>query len=152
MSFDRNLLPDSASYFVNQGLTLKGRGKWRTTSCIFHGGSDSLRVNISSGAWVCMSCGAKGGDVLAYELQFTGVEFVDACKAVGAWVDDGRTAVQHKLSPLTPRQALSVLAFESTFVAVAAGNANKGVVLIAADLARLLIAARRINMIAEAFQ
>ena len=111
-----------------------------------------MRVNTGSGAWVCMSCGAKGGDLLAYEMQFTGAEFVDACKAVGAWVDDGRAPIQHKPSPLTPRQALSVLAFESQLTAVAAGNAAKGVALSAADLARLMTAASRINQIAEAFQ
>jgi len=152
MTFQRDNLPEPVIYFENHGLVLKGPGKWKTTSCTFHGGSDSMRVNTGSGAWVCMSCGAKGGDVLAYEIQFTGTEFVDACKAVGAWVDDGRAPVQHKPSPLTPRQALSVLAFESTLAAVAAGNLAQGVALSAVDLSRLLTAAGRINLIAEAFQ
>jgi len=152
MSFNRENLPEPVGYFENHGLVLKGPGKWKTTSCTFHGGSDSMRVNTGSGAWVCMSCGEKGGDVLAYEMKFTGAEFVDACKAVGAWVEDGRAPVQHKASPLTPRQALSVLAFETTLAAVAAGNTAKGVSLNAADLARLMTAASRINLIAEAFQ
>lgn len=99
-----------------------------------------------------MNCQVKGGDVLAYEMQSTGAEFVDACKALGVWVSDGRPQVQHKPSPLTPRQALSVLAFESTITAVAAGNIGKGVVLSEVDLARLLIAAGRINQISGAFQ
>jgi hypothetical protein len=99
-----------------------------------------------------MNCLVKGGDVLAYEMQSTGAEFVDACKTLGAWVNDGRPQVQHKPSLLTPRQALSVLAFESTITAVAAGNMGKGVVLSEVDLARLLISARRINQIVEAFQ
>ena len=152
MTFQRDNLPEPVSYFENHGLVLKGPGKWKTTSCTFHGGSDSMRVNTGSGAWVCMSCGAKGGDVLAYEMQFTGAEFIEACKSVGAWVDDGRAPVQHKPSPLTPRQALSVLAFESTLAAVAAGNLAQGVALSAVDLSRLLTAAGRINLIAEAFQ
>ena len=154
MSFDRNLLPDPASYFENQGLGLTGprSAKWKTAACIFHGGSDSMRVNTSTGAWVCMSCGAKGGDVLAYEMKTTGAEFVDSCKAVGAWVEDGLAPVRHKPSPLTPKQALSVLAYESNLTAVAAGNAGNGVALSAVDLARLRTAARRINQIAEAFQ
>jgi hypothetical protein len=145
-------LPEPVSYFESHGLVLSGAGKWKTTSCIFHGGSNSLRVNSDSGGWVCMNCGVKGGDVLAYEMQFTGTEFVDACKALGAWVDDGRASVRHKPSPLTPRQALSVLAFETSVAAVAAGNAANGVVLSSTDLARLLTAAKRINQIAEAFQ
>lgn len=150
MTFQRENLPEAVGYFENHGLALKGPGKWKTTSCTFHGGSDSMRVNTGSGAWVCMSCGAKGGDVLAYEMQFTGAEFIDACKALGAWVNDGRAPVQQKPSSLTPRQALSVLAFESTLAAVAAGNTAKGVALSGVDLARLMTAARRINQIAEA--
>jgi phage/plasmid primase-like uncharacterized protein len=152
MTFQRENLPEPRSYFESHGLTLKGPGKWKSTSCTFHGGSDSMRINTGSGAWVCMSCGTKGGDVVAYEMQFTGAEFVDACKSLGAWANDGRAPVQHKPSSLTPRQALSVLAFESTLAAVAAGNTAKGVPLSGADLARLLTTVGRINLIAEAFQ
>ena len=65
MSFNRDALPEPIGYFEGMGLNLRGPGKWKTTRCEFHGGSDSMRVNTSSGAWVCMACGAKGGDVLA---------------------------------------------------------------------------------------
>jgi hypothetical protein len=150
--FQRDRLPDPASYYESRGLTLKGKGKWKTTSCSFHGGSDSMRVNTGDGGWVCMSCGAKGGDILAYEMQVTGAEFMEACKVLGAWVGGGHTSIQYKACPLTPRQALMVLAFESTLVAVASGNAANGVVLSAPDLTRLFTAAARINKIAEAFQ
>ena len=92
MSFSRTLLPDPATYFEVRGQELSGsRGsKWKTTSCIFHGGSDSMRINTATGAWVCMACNEKGGDVLAYQMAATGAEFVDAAKAIGAWVDDGK--------------------------------------------------------------
>jgi hypothetical protein len=154
MSFDRNLLPDPVAYFENQGLTLKGpnRAKWRTTTCNFHGGSDSMRVNVATGAWVCMSCGEKGGDVLAYEIKDSGREFVDAAKALGCWVDDGRPHLQTKPTPLSPRLALSVLAFESSLAAIAAANVAHGYALTQIDLDRLLMAANRINNIAEAFK
>ena len=153
MNFARNLLPDPVSYFENQGLILKGprSAKWKTTACNFHGGSDSMRVNVATGAWVCMSCGEKGGDVLAYEIKAGGREFVDAAKALGCWVDDGRPPVQAKPTPLSPRQALSVMSFESTLAAVAAGNVAKGVNLSDADRARLMVAANRINRLVEAF-
>lgn len=153
MSFDRALLPDPENYFKNQGLILKGpsSAKWKTTACHFHGGSDSMRVNVATGAWICMSCGEKGGDVLAYEIKATAHEFVDAAKALGCWVDDGRPPVQTKPTPLTPRLALSVMAFESTLTAVAAGNVANGVMLTDADLARLMVAANRINRLVEAF-
>lgn len=126
MSFDRNLLPDTVSYFEGQDLRLIGLGKWRTTACRFHGGSDSMRINLSSGGWICMSCGQSGGDVLAYHRQANGMEFVDAAKALGAWVEDGRPAQQHKPTPLSPRSALSAMAFEATLTAIAAGNIAHG--------------------------
>ncbi len=153
MPFDRTLLPDPVSYFENQGLTLKGprSAKWKTTTCNFHGGSDSMRVNVASGAWVCMSCGEKGGDVLAYEMKDGGREFVDAAKALGCWVDDGRPQVFTRPTPLSPRQALSVMAFESTLTAVVASRVANGVTLTDADRARLMVAANRINRLVEAF-
>jgi len=154
MSFDRTRLPDAPTYFENQGLRLKGpsTAKWKTTTCNFHGGSDSMRVNVTTGAWVCMSCGEKGGDVLAYEIKDGGREFVDAAKALGCWVDDGRPMVQTKPTPLSPRLALSVLAFESTLAAIAAANVAHGHALTQIDRDRLLMAANRISSIVEAFK
>ena len=154
MPFDRTLLPDPVNYFENQGLTLKGprSAKWKTTTCNFHGGSDSMRVNVATGAWVCMSCDVKGGDVLAYEIKDGGLEFVAAAKALGCWVDDGRPQVQTKPTPLSPRQALSVMRFESTLTAVAASNLANGVNLSDTDRARLMVAANRINRLLETFQ
>jgi hypothetical protein len=153
MSFNRNVLPSPADYFELHGLRLKGphSAKWKTTNCNFHGGSDSMRVNVATGAWVCMNCHVKGGDVLAYEMTASGRDFVDAAKALGCWVDDGRPPVQTKPTPLSPRLALSVMAFESTLAAVAAGNVANGVMLTDADRARLMAAANRINRLVEAF-
>ena len=128
MTFNRELLPDPTAYFEAQG------------------------INTGTGAWVCMACGEKGGDVLAYEMAITGAEFVDAAKAIGAWIDDGKPHAPQKPAPLPPRAALSVLAFESTLVAVAAGNVAHGVKLSDADRFRLLTAAGRVNRIAEAYQ
>ena len=153
MAFDRNLLPDATGYYEAQGLKLAGprRAKWKTTTCNFHCGSDSMRVNTSTGAWVCMSCGEKGGDVLAYEIAVTGADFVAAAKAIGAWVDDGKPYKPQKPSPLSPRAALSAMAFEATLTAIAAGNVAKGVLLTDADRSRLMTAAGRINRMVEVF-
>ena len=153
MTFDRNLLPDPTGYFEEQGLKLTGprKAKWKTTECRFHDGSDSMRVNTSNGAYVCMSCGVKGGDVLAYEMASTGREFIYAAKAIGAWVDDGKLHTPQKPTPLSPRAALSAMAFEATFTAIAAGNLAKGVVLTDADRSRLMQAAGRINRVVEVF-
>ena len=76
---------------------------------------------------------------------------MDAAKALGCWVDDGRPQTQTKPTPLSPRLALSVMAFESTLTAVAAANVANGVKLTDADRARLMVAANRINRLVEAF-
>ena len=132
-------------------MKLEGRGKWRTTACRFHGGSDSLRVNADSGAFVCMAgCGAKGGDVLAYRMAAHGEDFIDAAKALGAWIDDDKPAPR-KPTPISPRDAITLMAAESNLVAMAAGNMAHGVELTQADLERVLTAAGRINRIAELF-
>ena len=153
MPFDRRNLPDAVSYYESEGLKLTGRGKWRTTECKFHGGSDSMRINTDSGAFACMAgCGARGGDVLAYHMAQHGLEFVEAAKALGAWVDDGRPAThQHKPTPLTPRQALEVLSAECNLVAIAAGNMAQGVHLTIAERQRLLTASNRITRLVEVF-
>jgi hypothetical protein len=152
MSFDRTHLPDPLAYFEGEGLKLTTRGKWRTTACRFHAGSDSMRVNATTGAWVCMSCGAKGGDVLAYEMAAHGVDFVTAAKALGAWVDDGKPEPRRKPTPLPPRAALEVLSFEAMLTAVAAGNLAHGLELSDSDRARLMSAVNRINKVAEVYQ
>ena len=153
MSFKRNLMPETASYFEAQGLKLAGpsRAKWKTTACQFHGGSDSMRVNLQSGGWCCMSCGESGGDVLAYHLKMYGLEFVEAAKQLGAWVEDGDSQRPQKPTALPPRAALEVIGFECTLVAVAAGNLAKGVILSDDDRARLMVAASRINRIVGEF-
>jgi hypothetical protein len=110
-----------------------------------------MRVNIQTGSFRCMACGASGGDVLAYEMQLTGGEFVDAAKSLGAWTDDGKPRRPQKPTALPPRAALEVLGFEATLVAIAAGNVAKGVTLTDADRQRLLLCAARISRIAGEF-
>lgn len=149
--FVRDHLPDPVAYFEGEGLTFMGRGPWRTTGCRFHGGSDSMRVNTISGAWVCMACNAKGGDVLAYHMAEHGLDFIRAAKALGAWKDDGKPDRQRKPKPILATDAIRLLAFESTLAAVAAGNLANGVALSDEDRLRLLTAARRIAHITEVF-
>lgn len=151
MSFDRQALPEPESYFENAGLILQGRGTWRTTTCDFHGGRTTMRVNIKSGAWVCMSCAQKGGDVLAYEMKATGADFVDAARALGAWTHDDRAPAPATPKAFSARDALSVLASEANLAAVAASNVANGTQLTPDDLARLQTASQRINLIRETY-
>ena len=149
--FIKDRLPDPETYFESEGLKLDGRGKWRTTSCTFHDGSDSMRINLASGGWCCMACNAKGGDVLAYHQAAHGLDFIDAAKALGAWQEDDKPTKPRKPTPLSPRDALAVLAFEATLIAVAAGNMRHGVLLTDADFKRVLEATGRINHIAGSY-
>lgn len=153
MAFDRKGLPDPIAYYESEGLSLTERGKWRTTACSFHGSSDSMRINSETGAFVCMAgCGAKGGDVLAHHMIAHGLEFIDAAKALGAWVEDGQPVRKHNPSPISPRAALEVLGFESLVVAVAAGNLAHGLTLTDADRQRVATAANRIGRLREIFR
>ena len=151
MGFERNRLPDPQGYYEAQSLKL-GKGKrWVSTACNFHQGSDSMRINLHSGAFVCMAgCGARGGDVLAYHMAAYGLCFVEAAKALGCWIEDGRPNPTAP-APFSPRQALEVLSVEVNLVAIAAGNIAHGVALSQVDFDRLLAAANRITRITEVF-
>lgn len=153
MGFSRDLLQglDARSYYEGQGLTLSKGRKWVTANCPFHGGSDSLRINTQSGAFVCMAgCGARGGDLLGFHMAAHGLDFIQAAKALGCWQEDGKAAPTRP-APLPARDALVVLAAESNLVALAAGNVAYGVALTGADLSRLMQAAGRIQTIVEMF-
>jgi hypothetical protein len=86
-SFQRAALPTPSDYFKHVAkLELKGSGVWRDALCPLHGDkTPSLRVNIEKGAFCCMACGAKGGDVLAFHMQLNGLSFIAAAKSLGAW-------------------------------------------------------------------
>jgi len=89
--FDRSLLPDPVEYFARELGGLRGRGVWRDALCCFHQDArPSLRVNTQTGAYRCMSCGAHGADIIAYRMQRYGQGFIDACRALGCWVEGTR--------------------------------------------------------------
>lgn len=152
--FNREALPEPVAYYEGQGLVLTGprSSKWKTARCEFHGGSDSLRIHTERGAFICMACGAKGGDILAYHQAAHGLDFVEAAKALGAWQDDGKPHAPRRPAPLPAALAINVLGFESNLAAIAAANLANGVQLTEQDRARLLRAAGRINQIAGAYQ
>ena len=84
--FRRELLPVPTVYYSREQVNLLGRGEWRSALCPFHPDRHpSLRIHVASGAFRCMACGEKGGDVLAFQMKRHGQQFVDAAKALGAW-------------------------------------------------------------------
>jgi hypothetical protein len=148
--FDRDLVPDWEAYADKVGLKLVGRGTWRTTRCDVHGGSDSLRVNVRSGGWVCMACGAKGGDTLAHYMQTTGADFVAAARALGAWVEGG--SARPAPARLSARDALAALSLELSVCVIVIGDARRGLIPNDADWRRFLQAAGRVLFIAQEAQ
>ena len=155
MPLMRERLPEPEAYYAGQDLVLIGKGAWRTTRCAFHGGSDSMRVNVRSGAFACMAgCGARGGDVLAYHMAAQGLGFVEAARALGAWEEEPPHEVATRRPPCRPlglpaRDALALLREDALVVAVAAGNLARGCALTEADLQRLRDSAARVQRIAE---
>jgi hypothetical protein len=149
MSFIRDRLPDPKDYYENiAGLKLVGlRGHWRTTRCEFHGGSDSMRLNLKSGGFMCMNCGEKGGDVLTYHQKANNLEFIPAAKALNTWSDDGLPTA-YKTPPVSARMMLEVLAFEVQIVSLVAADLSKGIEITEVDKSRLFEAASRIGRIA----
>lgn len=88
--FDRSCLPrgekEVEAYYKAQGISLSPRGEWRDSVCPFHGDTKpSLRVKAETGAFRCMACGARGGDVLDFHMMLHRMSFTDAAKALNAW-------------------------------------------------------------------
>ena len=87
--FQRDRLPGAAAYFADEGLKIVGRGEWRSATCPFHEDRNpSLRVRLETGSFKCMSCGAKGHDILAFHRQRYGQSFKEAAMALGAWGEE----------------------------------------------------------------
>jgi len=86
VGFHRDRLPAPARFYADEGVRLLGVGRWRDALCPFHEDTrPSLRVLLETGAFRCMACGTRGGDVLAFYQRRHGVGFVDAARALGAW-------------------------------------------------------------------
>jgi hypothetical protein len=152
MSFIKENLPVPQDYYENiAGLKLTGGGQWRTTRCEFHGGSDSMRIHLKSGAFVCMNCGEKGGDVLAYHQLAHSLEFIEAAKSLKAWSNDGISS-SYKQSPVSSRMMLEVVAFEVRVVAILASDMSNGKPISESDNDRLILASSRISRVAEELQ
>lgn len=85
-AFDRKKLPTPKEYYLGLDYHFKGKGTWQTTNCPFHEDKrPSLAIHMEKGAFKCFSCGAKGGDVLAFHQQLHKMSFIDACKDLGVW-------------------------------------------------------------------
>ena len=151
--FRRNLLPDPLSFYEAEGLSLTGRGKWRTAACTVHGGSDSMRINTESGAFRCMACGVKGGDVVAYRMEVHCEGFATAARNLGALIDDGKPLSHHERPrTLSARDAMEVVAFELLVLTMVISSARQGLLPNDADWRRFLEGVGRIDRLAMEFR
>jgi len=85
--FDRTLLPNPHAYY-GQYFPLKGsKSKALVKCCFHHDKTASLSLDLLSGRFNCLGCGVHGGDVVDFHQQKTGLNFVESCKDLGAWVN-----------------------------------------------------------------
>ena len=151
--FIRDRLPDAVSYFEAEGVPLVGPGRWKTGPCHFHGGSDSLRVNVQTGAFRCMACEVKGGDVLAYMMQRHGIEFVDAARSLGAYVEDGKPLRgQTQPTTLSARAAMELAALDLQTALIVISDIKAGVIPSPADWQTFIGCAARVGALAEEYR
>jgi len=152
-AFNRARLPGPETYADTHGIRLIGGGKWRTTLCDFHPDTTpSLRVNTQSGGWCCMSCGAKGGDVLAHYMQRTDAGFIEAAVALGAWDANQSKPAEHAPRTLTAGDAMQVVAFELLVLLTVISDIRVGVIPTDDDWRRFLVAAGRIEALTMEFR
>lgn len=86
-TFDRDLLPTPAEYYVSEFPGLKIKSEWIKVKCCFHEDkTPSLSINMVNGNFRCFSCGEKGGDVLAFHRKRYGLAFFEAVKQLGAQI------------------------------------------------------------------
>ena len=84
--YRRDRLPDPSAYYEAHLDGLLRRGDWASVCCPFHQDQrPSLSVNLKHGGYFCHACGASGGDVLDFHRGLTGMGFIEAAKALGAW-------------------------------------------------------------------
>ncbi len=90
--FDRTALPPARTFYSREFGSALGRERrgWAQTKCCFHDGESktSLSLNLDEGHFYCFSCGAKGGDVIAFVQLRYKLDFPGAAKELGAWRDE----------------------------------------------------------------
>lgn len=82
----KNEVPPSSFYTAELPTMPPPRGGgWRDGGlCPFHNDrqAGSFSANLDTGAFVCFSCGAKGGDIIAFIQQRDGLSFRDAVEKI----------------------------------------------------------------------
>lgn len=151
--FVKDRLPDAVSYFEAEDVHLVGPGQWKTGPCHLHGGSDSMRVNVRSGGWRCMSCCAKGGDVLAFHMQRHGLDFIEAARQLGAYADDTKPhSGQMVPTTLQARDAMQLVARDLLVALLVISDIKSGVIPSETDWQSFVQCAARIEQLATEYR
>ncbi len=83
--FYTGLFPEPRVYYQQEFPNLKQVNKdWVSVNCCFHEDkTPSLRLNVVTGAFRCFSCGARGGNIIAFQCQHYHQSFREAVEALG---------------------------------------------------------------------
>ena len=92
-----------------------------------------------------MSCNAHGGDLLAYEMAISGLTFIEAARALGAWTETGEPHRPSRPKALPAHEALELIERESNLVALEAARLANGHAITEEIKTRLLRAAAAIH-------
>ena len=76
-------------FYQQEGQNLKtsGSNTWKEAgTCPFHNDrkAGSFRINSINGAFMCFSCGTKGGDIIAFTQKKYGLSFVDTIRKLSS--------------------------------------------------------------------
>ena len=84
--FDKTKLPRPLDYYQNEFDGMNIKHEWAKVPCCFHNDSNpSLNINLMQGHFKCFSCGAKGGDLLAFHQLRYNLGFKEAVDYFEAW-------------------------------------------------------------------
>jgi hypothetical protein len=94
---DRSKLQPAQSFYLQQFGHAATRQRpdrrgYITVPCCFHQSANkksrSLSVNLREGNFYCFSCGAKGGDIIAFLRLRDRMTFQRACISLGVWLEN----------------------------------------------------------------
>lgn len=73
-------------------LSRPNHAGWSSAPCPFHKSesrgnkkSTAFAIRCDSGAFICLSCGAKGGDIVSFIMLRDGLSFREAAQKLNAW-------------------------------------------------------------------
>lgn len=93
-NFDPSLLPSPDTYYRGQ-FVLKGNKTQHLVKCCFHPDNNpSLSINLDKGIFNCFSCLTHGGGILDFHMTLYKLDFKQATKELGAWINYQETPEQ----------------------------------------------------------